>query len=33
MDKNWLAWWLVVVISTVLTVLGLLLRIRRWKNE
>jgi hypothetical protein len=33
MDKNWLAWWLIVIVSTVLTVLGLLLRLRGWKNE
>ncbi len=33
MDSNWLAWWLVVVLSTLFTILGLLLRIRGWKNE
>gem|GEM_PF-1739738 len=33
MDRNWLAWWLIVGISTVLSALGLLIRIRRWKNE
>jgi len=33
MDKNWLAWWLVVIFSTLFTGLGLLVRLRRWKNE
>ncbi len=33
MDKNWLAWWLVVFLSTLFTVIGLSIRIRRWKDE
>lgn len=33
MDKNWLAWWLVVIFSAFFTGIGLLLRIRGWKDE
>jgi len=33
MDKNWLAWWLVIFFSTIFTLIGLLIRVRRWKNE
>jgi hypothetical protein len=33
MDRNWIAWWGVVVLSTVVTAIGLAVRMRRWKNE
>jgi len=33
MDKNWATWWIVVVLSTVFTIVGLILRIRGWKND
>lgn len=33
MDRNWIAWWLIVLLSTVFTAIGLTVRIRRWKDE
>jgi len=33
MDRNWIAWWEVVLLSTVFTAIGLAVRMRRWKNE